>query len=45
VANAGKKMCGISLDLHASAAAETLLTTPKFTIHKLGMDDETGGKA
>src|SRR3984893_201236 len=43
--DAGKDMSGVSLDLHAAAAAIALLAAPQFAVDERLIDFQSGGQA
>ena len=45
VADAGKNVGGVALDLHASAATVALLAAPEFAIEKRRVDFQSGRHA
>jgi hypothetical protein len=45
LANAGENVTSVALNLHASAAAITLLAAPKFTLQKALIHFEASGHA
>lgn len=43
--DAGEDVGGVGLDLHAAAAAVSLLTAPEFAVEELLIDFQAGGDA